>query len=249
MPTGKQRQDWEDLAVLDPYWAILSETSRRFARADRDSFRESGRGAIDTILRDGAAFGLPLARRDALDFGCGAGRLTRALSPHFARCLGLDISETMIAEASQMAEDSPNCEFIVHDSSNLAMFETNSFDLVVCQIVLQHIPARDAKAGYITEFLRVLRPEGLLALQLPSWIPARHRIQLRPRLYGFLRRAGVSRAMLYQRLHLHPIRMSFMDRASVVRLISAAGGRTLDIRDHTVAGGAVSTDYLVTKNV
>ncbi|MCW3056350.1 MAG: hypothetical protein JWO21_319 [Solirubrobacterales bacterium] len=155
----------------------------------------------------------------------------------------------MIAEARQMATDSQNCDFMVHDSSSLAMFETNSFDLVVCQIVLQHIPGRDAKAGYITEFLRVLRPEGLLALQLPSWIPARHRIQLRPRLYGFLRRAGVSRAMLYQRLRLHPIRMSFMDRASVVRLISAAGGRTLDIRDHTVAGGVVSTDYLVTKNV
>jgi hypothetical protein len=76
----------------------------------------------------------------------------------------------------------------------------------------------------------------------------RHRIQPRPRLYGVLRRLGVSRTKLYRRLHLHPIRMSFLPRALVQRAIEEAGGRTLDVRDQRVTGGVTSTDYLVTKD-
>jgi SAM-dependent methyltransferase len=248
MPGRSQRQDWEDLSVLDPYWAILSDPARRFGGWDREAFLQSGREAIDAMLRDGVRFGLPLARHDALDFGCGAGRLTQALSGHFERCLGLDISAQMIAEAREVTEGIENCRFAVHDIPDLAPLDTSSFDLVVSRIVLQHIPAADAKERYIAEFVRVLRPGGLLAFQLPSRIPAWHRIQPRPRLYGLLRRAGVSRTRLYQQLHLHPIRMSFLSRSRVLGVIAAAGGRTLNVGEQQVTGGVISSDYLVTKD-
>ncbi|MEA2199933.1 MAG: hypothetical protein QOI89_529 [Solirubrobacteraceae bacterium] len=247
MPTGRQRQDWEDLSALDPYWAILSEPGQRFGRGDHDAFLESGSNAVDAILDEGAELGLPLARHYALDFGCGAGRLTQALSRHFDRCLGLDISEIMINEARRIAADIPNCEFIAHHESSLAPLGTSTFDLVVCELVLQHVPERDTKARLITEFIRVLRPGGLLALQLPSWIPLRHRIQVRPRVYALLRNAGLPRRTLYRYLRLHPIRMSFVARARVIDLIEAAGGQTLGVRNQTGAGGVVSTYYLATK--
>jgi SAM-dependent methyltransferase len=245
MPGRSQRQDWEDLSVLDPFWAILSDPARRFGGWDREAFLQSGREAIDAILLDGERFGFPLARHDALDFGCGAGRLTHALSGHFERCLGLDISAQMIAEACEITEGVENCRFAVHD---LAPLDTSSFDLVVSRLALQHTPADDTKARFIAEFVRVLRPGGLRAFQLPSWIPARHRIQPRPRLYGLLRRAGVPRTRLYQQLHLHPIRMSFLTRSRVLGVIDAAGGRTLDVREQRVTGGVISSDYLVTKD-
>jgi SAM-dependent methyltransferase len=248
MPATSARQDWEDLAVLDPYWAILSEPARRFGGWDRDAFLRSGRTAIDALLGDGARFGLPLARHDALDFGCGTGRLTRALSSHFERCLGIDISAHMIDEAREINTDIENCRFEVHETADLSSLDTHSFDLVVSLIVLQHIPAADAKARYIGEFVRVLRPGGLVAFQLPSQIPVWHRIQPRPRLYGVLRRAGVSPAMLYQKLHLHPMRMSFLTRSRVLAVIEAAGGRTLNVRERRVEGGVISSDYLATKD-
>jgi SAM-dependent methyltransferase len=248
MPGSSARQDWEDLSVLDPYWAILSEPARRFGGWDRDAFLRSGRTAIDALLGDGARFGLPLARHDALDFGCGAGRLTRALSSHFERCIGLDISAHMIDEAREVNADIKNCRFAVHETADLSPLDTHSFDLVVSLIVLQHIPAADAKARYIGEFVRVVRPGGLVAFQLPSQIPAWHRIQPGPRLYGLLRGAGVSRTTLYHQLHLHPIRMSHLTRSRVLAVIDAAGGRTLDIREQRVAGGVISSDYLVTKD-
>jgi SAM-dependent methyltransferase len=248
MPGSSERQDWEDLSVLDPYWAILSDPARRFGGWDKEAFLQSGTAAIDALLRDGARFGLPRAHRDALDFGCGAGRLTRALSTHFEHSLGLDISARMIDRARELTTDIENCRFAVVDSGDLSSLDTRSFDLVVSLIVLQHIPSAGAKARYIEEFVRVVRPGGLLAFQLPNQIPVWHRVQPRPRLYGLLRRAGVSRARLYRQLHLHPIRMSFLTRSRVLGVIEAAGGRTLDIREQRVAGGMISCDYLVTKD-
>jgi SAM-dependent methyltransferase len=242
------RQDWEDLSVLDPYWAILSEPAGRFGGWDRAAFLTTGREVIDASLHNGARFGLPLSRHDALDFGCGAGRLTRALSSHFQRCLGLDISAHMIDEAREVNADIGNCRFEVNETPDLSSLDTDSFDLVVSHIVLQHIPAADAKARYIGEFVRVLRPGGLVAFQLPSRIPIWHRIQPRPRLYRLLRRAGLSRSTLYHQLHLHPMRMSHLTRSRVLAVIDAAGGRTLDVREERVAGGLISSEYLLTKD-
>jgi SAM-dependent methyltransferase len=248
MRGSSQRQDWDDLAVLDPLWAILADPGRRFGGWDREAFLQTGRETIDAVLRDGAPFGRPIGRHDALDFGCGAGRLTRALSEHFERCLGLDISPQMIGEARENTRDVRNCRFAVLNGMDLASLDTSSFDLVVSYLVLQHVTAADVKARYVAEFVRILSPGGLLAFQLPSQISAWRLIQPGPRVYGLLRRLGVPRAVLYQQLRLHPIRMSFLTRSHVLALINAAGGRTLNVRERTVAVGVTSTEYLVTKD-
>lgn len=249
MAAGKQRQDWDDLSAVDPYWAILSDRTRRFGGWDRDAFLQSGRDEIDALLGEGMRFDLPVAHDEALDFGCGAGRLTQAIARDFQRCLGLDVSERMIGEARGLAREVENCDFAVHDAPDLASLQTARFDLVVSRLVLQHIPESAFKERYIAEFMRVLRPGGLFALQLPSHIPARHRVQLRPRLYGLLRRAGLSRTRLYEQLHLHPIRMSALPASRVLAVIDAAGGQTLEVRHQPVAGGVISSDYLATKSI
>src|SRR5215207_11660461 len=101
----RERQDWDELSELDPYWAILSDRSRRFGRWDLDEFFASGIAEVTQVLRTGRRHGLPAKRRDALDFGCGAGRLTRALAAEFENCLGLDISQQMIDEARRVNAD------------------------------------------------------------------------------------------------------------------------------------------------
>jgi hypothetical protein len=53
--------------------------------------------------------------------------------------------------------------------------------------VLQHVPDRDVIAAYLYEFVRTLRPGGLLVFPLPTDLAPRHRRQLRPRLYSTLR--------------------------------------------------------------
>jgi SAM-dependent methyltransferase len=248
MQASSERRDWDDLSALDPYWAVLSDPARRFGRWEMEEFLRSGRTAVAEVLAHGASFGLPLARGDALDFGCGAGRLTVALAAHFDRCLGVDVSAHMVQRARETAAGIENCSFAVLSSPDLSALQTDSFDLVVSLIVLQHVPSAESKERYIAELLRVLRPGGLVAFQLPSKIPARHRIQPRPRLYGLLRRAGVSPERLYRRWRLHPIRMSYLARARVQRVIEEAGGRILDVTETVITGGVRSSDYLATKD-
>jgi hypothetical protein len=74
------------------------------------------------------------------------------------------------------------------------------------------------------------------------------RLQPRPRAYRLLRRVGVPRATLYERLHLHPIRMTALPRVRVTGAIASAGGRVLDARDEPAVGGGTSTDYLATRD-
>jgi SAM-dependent methyltransferase len=245
--TGQgQRRDWEDLATLDSRWAILSHPGLRFGGWDEEEFRRSGRQDVSELLAIAARLGLAGERHAALDFGCGAGRLTGALGEHFERCIGLDISAQMIEEARAAAPPA-GTEFAVHEGDDLARFAPDSFDLVVSRFVLQHIAARRAKLRYIAELVRVLRPGGLLALQLPSRVPALHRLQPRPRLYGLLRRAGVSPARLYNQLHLHPIRMSALTCARVERTIVETGGVVHEVHEQLLAGGVVSCEYLAGK--
>ena len=84
----------------------------------------------------------PLAQGVALDFGCGVGRLTRALGTRFEQAVGVDISEAMVAQATPAERAVPACEFRVNTAFDLTQFETGSFDFVYSSIVLQHLPSR-----------------------------------------------------------------------------------------------------------
>ena len=68
---------WDTLARRDPLGAILDPLKGAEAR-DLDSFFASGVREIDGVLEEANRVGLPARRETALDFGCGAGRLTQA---------------------------------------------------------------------------------------------------------------------------------------------------------------------------
>ncbi len=72
---------WEAHARHDPLWAILSDPTKKNRGWEIDRFFESGEREVRFLLRDLEK--IPFDKRDALDFGCGVGRLTHALSRHF----------------------------------------------------------------------------------------------------------------------------------------------------------------------
>jgi ubiquinone/menaquinone biosynthesis C-methylase UbiE len=94
----------------------------------------------------------------------------------------------MIRRAGELNADIGNCEFRVNREADLNCFDDSTFDMVYSFIVLQHVPGRWRIERYIEEFVRVLRPRGLLVFQLPSAIPWRHRIQPRRRCIRFFER-------------------------------------------------------------
>jgi SAM-dependent methyltransferase len=244
----RHQRDWEDLGDLDPCWAILAYPERRFGRWDHDEFFRSGAVEIARLTVDMQRLGYPVRRERALDFGCGVGRLTRALAPHFRHCHGVDVSAPMIAAAGKLNAELSNCEFVLNGHPDLRMFPAGHFDLIYSVLVLQHLPTRAAIAAYVADFARVLSPGGLLVCQIPSHIPPRRRLQLRRRLYGILRSLGVGPRVLYNRLGLFPMRMTSLPEQDVRALLTTAGARLLEARADAMASTAIdSRTYYVTK--
>ena len=78
----RYQQQWENLGSHDPYWAVLSDPTKKGGRWDKVEFFASGRREIEQVLSNLTRLCVPLGSSLALDFGCGVGRLSRALSQH-----------------------------------------------------------------------------------------------------------------------------------------------------------------------
>lgn len=161
---AKLRRVWGALGQDDPLWAVLSQRDKRGGRWQAEEFLATGQLEIDSQLAVLAASGYPLRRDLAIDFGCGAGRLSRALASHFGKVIGIDVSPSMITAARQLNADVANIEFRENAGAELAGIEDASVDLLFSHITLQHIPAPLAIA-YVEEFFRVLAPGGVAVFQ------------------------------------------------------------------------------------
>jgi SAM-dependent methyltransferase len=161
------RQFWEQHARRDPLWAVLSDGAKRDGQWDSAAFFETGVTEIGSLLRDLDAQGIVFNRGAALDFGCGVGRLTQALAPHFARAVGIDISPSMLDVARRRNRFPERVSYVSNQTADLRAFQDGTFDFLVSLIVLQHLPP-DIGVGYLREFFRVLAPAGVLVFQLPS---------------------------------------------------------------------------------
>jgi SAM-dependent methyltransferase len=229
------RQDWNDLASVDPLWAVLSTRRKEDGGWDLDEFFATGEGDVAHLLVVAEALGRPARRDRALDFGCGVGRLTRALARRFSDCVGVDLSERMIEKARSLNASVPNCTFVAGDEP-----PGDPFDLVVANLVLQHLPSKVLARVYIDRLIRAARPDGLVVFQLPTELPITRRLQPRRRLYAALRTLGASP----KRLHaagLHPIRMLALPEAEVRETVERSGGTLA----HTEPAGGAGLRYYV----
>lgn len=101
--------------------------------------------------------------RCALDAGCGIGvfllPLARHLAPHGGRVVGLDLAEGTLGQARARAEaEGLPVECVIGDVEALP-FADASFDLVLANYMLYHVPNLDRAIG---ELRRVLRPGGTM---------------------------------------------------------------------------------------
>ncbi len=153
---------WQDL--FTKYEADAEYLNKRAHKAKK----------IKVILNDFKTSG------KLLDIGCSIGAITDFLSKDF-QCTGIDIDKKAIDYAKKTF---PNSEFHVTNEGNLD-FDDESFDVVVCNGVYEHV--QDPKA-LMKNIYRVLKPDGVcyfsamnkLAIiephyELPflSWMPKR----------------------------------------------------------------------------
>lgn len=163
----KYLAQWERNANADPMWAILSDRQRAGAW-DIDEFFATGQREVDTVFAIIARSVGAVGNETFLDFGCGMGRISRALGKRFQRGFAIDISPRMIELACEYNRAMEGrVAFLVNQKEDLSQIATNSISFVYSHIVLQHIPAA-AQLAFISEFLRVLEPDGIAAFQTPT---------------------------------------------------------------------------------
>ena len=111
----------------------------------------------ETIVRVCQDFANPrrLAELQMLDIGSSSGIIDNYLADHFGHVTGIDIDEAGMQHAQEKF-DRENLRFL-HDDAMQLDIEDNSFDVVVCTQIYEHVP--DATAMF-SEIFRVLRPGG-----------------------------------------------------------------------------------------
>lgn len=167
MDINELQHNWNQFGEIDPLWSILTEPDKKGNKWQVDEFFKTGVEEIDAVIRHVESLGLNTARRKALDFGCGVGRLTQALANYFDEVDGVDIAPSMIERANKFNSHGDRCRYYLNETDDLKLFADNRFDLIYTNITLQHIAPRYSK-NYIKEFVRILIPHGLLIFQQPS---------------------------------------------------------------------------------
>ncbi len=94
----------------------------------------------------------------ALEIGCGTGKNTGWLAERFGNVTAVDLSQGMLDVASGKLQ-AANIRFLQHDICEPWPFGDARFDLVTCNLILEHIA--DLRPIY-REAARVLRPQGHL---------------------------------------------------------------------------------------
>ena len=219
MPVISARQerdtdaDWRELGATQPYWGVLTHADYRtenLTPANLEAFYASGDAYIaDVVRRLKAATGREAGGR-ALDFGCGAGRLTDAMAAYASTATGFDISPGMLAEARKR-----NGRATYTDQ-----LPAGPFDWINSFIVFQHIPpARGLEL--IEDMLMRLAPDGLISIQLTVWREAR----LQPKPATGWRRLTRPLIQRWRSARMKPgaISMYDYDLSAVLRLINRAG--------------------------
>jgi len=161
----KMQSDWDSRARENARFYVNTE---RRDWTDEDFFRSGERTVAEEILTDmiNICQGQDPARMRVLEIGCGAGRVTRALSTLFGEVYGVDISGEMIRQAQAALADRPNVRVLQNNGKDLSVLGDVSFDFAFSSIVFQHIPSREIIENYVREVHRLLRPGALFKFQV-----------------------------------------------------------------------------------
>lgn len=111
----------------------------------------------------GSGLIMPLSKpgSNVLEVGCGRGDVLMALAERGRICTGTEISSHMLELCNRLDVK------IVRGSADSLYFPSGSFDVVFSQEVLEHLHPEDVPRHFAEAF-RVLRPNGILAVETPN---------------------------------------------------------------------------------
>ncbi len=151
------RRDWNRRARPVPaYYVSLSQAALDGA-GELVAALQKEFGSISSVT--------PCEMRQALEIGCGPGRLMVPLSRFFHEIHGVDVSEEMVHLARQNLASVANAYVQASEGTDLAQFPCDLFDFIYSFAVFQHIPRKEVVFNYLRETHRVLKTGGVARLQ------------------------------------------------------------------------------------
>lgn len=121
-----------------------------------DSDENLTRDLDQKVTKDALASLANLHFKSILEIGCGTGKNTAFLVQVGARVHALDFSEGMIEKAREKVK-TENVEFSVADLTQRWPCESETYDLIICNLVLEHI---EDLSFIFSEAFRVLEKTG-----------------------------------------------------------------------------------------
>lgn len=109
---------------------------------------------------------MPGAR--VLDFGCGTGRISRALARAGFDVWGVDLAPAMVGHARARCEGL-RVRFSVTDGMGCGDVPDGWADAAVSMFVFQHLPSLDVVRAVVADIARCLRPGGVVRVQSNRW--------------------------------------------------------------------------------
>lgn len=165
----KRSEIWEHFGESSPYFGV--QTLKGLEGNDvgdsaKGRFFDSGEEYVSRVWRVVEShFDSNFKPQNALDFGCGVGRVLLPIAKRSESATGADISKAMLAEAEKnLSATAATNVTLVNTSEKLAELE-GEYDFVHSFVVFQHI---DPKLGVLNfeKLLGLLANGGIGVLQL-----------------------------------------------------------------------------------
>ena len=151
---------WTDDQLLERLWGEHVHLGHYGSPPAARDFRQAKEAFVHELVRWSGLDQLPRGSR-VLDVGCGIGGSARILARDYGfDVLGISISPGQIQRAQDLTPSDLSCRFAVMDALDLQL-PSESFDAVWSVEAGPHMPD---KQRYADELLRVLKPNGLLAV-------------------------------------------------------------------------------------
>jgi SAM-dependent methyltransferase len=186
--------DWREIGRSQPFWGVLTHPEFRRENLNPDSlaaFYATGVKFIASVAAELERIsGAPFHVGTALDFGCGAGRLTEAMAAYAEQAFGYDISPGMLQEARARGAGK---------AIYTGELPETTYDWINSFIVFQHIPPERGFA-LLEQILSKLAPSGFISLHVTIYSDPIHH-QAKP---GWRASLGQIRQLLRPGRHAQP---------------------------------------------
>lgn len=227
-------QAWRAFGETEAHWSVLVDDQYRSQSIHQniDRFYDTGTEDVEVFMNFLKRNDLPVRFERVLDFGCGVGRLTLALSRYADRVDGVDISPPHLALAEARAKEKGFGGVAFHAIGSVEALDAfRDYDLVISRIVLQHNPPPIMAALY-AKLLAMLKPGGAALVQMPTHI-----------------RGQVFSTDAYLRSEQPQMEMNGLPQKAIFEIIAQAQCEVIEVREDGAAGfdEALSHTFLVRK--